>query len=619
MTATILLDLLKANLAAGVAVLAVLAIRSPVRPRFGAQAAYLLWIAPLAAGLAALVPHPAARTMMAPVVASASAAVSEFVATAPAAVTRAGPDLASLALALWGLGVAVTAVVLLRRQAAFLSAMGRVEPTAGGVFRAERAGVGPAVVGVLRPRIVTPADFETRFGPEERALILAHEGVHLRRGDAAVNALACAAQCLCWFNPLAHLAARLLRIDQELACDASVIDRFPGARRTYAELLLKTQLATQPLPLGCHWPARAEHPLKARIAMLTSPLPEAAMRGMGLAVAAALTLGAGGLAWASQPGAVAASQPAGPGPEERQEAQARNALHPSYSCDRVLELSGGGCKIIQVPVWLALPTHADMMRQYPPAALKAGVTAEVAVHCEMTGDGLLTACAAGETQVKAPGGAAVDDSLRAAFAAAAVAVSRYYQFAIPGRVPTAGLGRSRANLKIVFDPNSTGREFPPGPPGSTPARAPTPASAGRGDLSIARGAVAADASRPAIQRVSRATETEAAPEARLAAFLQSPNWSRRPTVEDLVRAYPAEAVRANIEGDVVLHCQVAADGRLADCSVLRETPPGAGFGAAALKLTPLFEAREQTPQGGPKRGTDIRIPIRFRLPTPPPA
>ena len=109
------------------------------------------------------------------------------------------------------------------------------------------------------------------------------------------------------------------------------------------------------------------------------------------------------------------------------------------------------------------------------------------------------------------------------------------------------------------------------------------------------------------------------PAAALAAFLQSPNWSRRPTVADLVRAYPAEAVKANVEGDVVLHCRVTAAGQLADCGVLRETPQGAGFGAAALSLTPLFEAREQTPEGGPKRGSDIRLPIRFRLPSPPSA
>lgn len=611
MIAETLAGLAKANLAAGLVVLPVLGLRALVRPRFGAGAAYLLWLAPLAAGLAVLAPHPAARTLITPMVVSATTAVDAFVAAAPAQLS-AGPDLAGLAFAVWLVGVAAAAALLARRQGAYLAAMGRLEPCVGGVFRAEHPGVGPAVVGVLRPRIVAPADFETRFGEQERALILAHEGVHLKRGDAAVNALACAVQCLCWFNPLVHVAARLLRIDQELACDAAVIGRFPAARRAYAELLLKTQLVGQPLPLGCHWPAGAEHPLKERIAMLKSPLPERAVRGMGIAVVACVTLGAGGLAWASQPAATAAPEPTGPGPEERQQAQAHNALHPSYSCDHALELSGGGCKIIRVPVWLALPTHADMMRQYPPAALKAGVTADVAIHCKMTGDGLLTACAAGETAVKAPGSAAVDDGFRAAFGAAAVAVSRYYQFAIPDRVPAAGLGRMRATVTIVFDPNSTGLEFPPGPPGSAPAPVKVSTAA-----PPARKVLAAFVP-PAAPKASPAPSGPAAqtPAAGLAAFQRSPNWSRRPTVEDLVKVYPPEAVKAKVEGDVVLGCHVTATGALADCSVLRETPEGAGFGAAALKLTGLFEAREQTPEGGPKRGTDIRIPIRFRMPTP---
>jgi len=74
-----------------------------------------------------------------------------------------------------------------------LDPLGRLTPLRGSVggYRSARAGVGPAVVGVLRPRIVTPSDFETRFSEDERALILAHERTHLRRGDHIANAVAC--------------------------------------------------------------------------------------------------------------------------------------------------------------------------------------------------------------------------------------------------------------------------------------------------------------------------------------------------------------------------------------------------------------------------------------------
>src|SRR6185503_20979525 len=99
-----------------------------------------------------------------------------------------------------------------------------------------------AVVGALDPHVVVPSDFEARFDAEERVLVLAHEWAHLRRQDARVNALVALLQCAFWFNPLVHLAARAIRMDQELACDAAVIAQFPEARRRYAEAMLKTQV-----------------------------------------------------------------------------------------------------------------------------------------------------------------------------------------------------------------------------------------------------------------------------------------------------------------------------------------------------------------------------------------
>src|SRR5579864_8699113 len=116
MIALILTGLAKANLAAGAAILLVLAVRGGLRPRFGAQAAYLLWLAPLAAGLAVLAPHAAAQTAIAPMVQGAFVAMDEFVATAPA--VRAGPDAAVVLFGLWVAGALAAAALLLRRQAA---------------------------------------------------------------------------------------------------------------------------------------------------------------------------------------------------------------------------------------------------------------------------------------------------------------------------------------------------------------------------------------------------------------------------------------------------------------------------------------------------------------------
>ena len=92
-----------------------------------------------------------------------------------------------------------------------------------------------------------------------------------------------------------------MRMDQELACDEAVVSRFPGARRAYAEVLMKAQLAVLPLPLGCYWPSKTQHPLVERVAMLKR---RDIGRGRRVAGAAALTVlcaGAGVAAWAAQP------------------------------------------------------------------------------------------------------------------------------------------------------------------------------------------------------------------------------------------------------------------------------------------------------------------------------
>jgi beta-lactamase regulating signal transducer with metallopeptidase domain len=105
--------------------------------------------------------------------------------------------------------------------------------------------------------------------PEARALIRAHEWEHIRRSDVGTRSFLALVQCLFWFNPLIHLAAAGLRLDQELACDEAVVRRL-GRRRLYAETLLKCHV-DRPSPLGCHWGAGGLHPLEARLAALARP------------------------------------------------------------------------------------------------------------------------------------------------------------------------------------------------------------------------------------------------------------------------------------------------------------------------------------------------------------
>jgi beta-lactamase regulating signal transducer with metallopeptidase domain len=281
-----LAPLLQANLAAAAAVALVLALRLPARRLFGARIAYGLWVLVPLAALATLLPERVV-TVRASVVASAQATPAIFESATPVMQAPASFDPWPLAVAVWIAGGLVSLAWLGWRQAQF-----------GRAVREGRAG--PAVVGVLRPRIVTPDDFERRYTPREQLVVLAHEEVHIARQDSRTNAVVAFVRCANWFNPLLHVLARYLRIDQELACDAQVVARHPTARRSYAEAMLKTQLAARPLPLGCYWPAPSLHPLAERISLLSRRTDRRDQR-LGAAMVAALAFATVGSAWASKP------------------------------------------------------------------------------------------------------------------------------------------------------------------------------------------------------------------------------------------------------------------------------------------------------------------------------
>src|SRR5581483_10770674 len=94
------------------------------------------------------------------------------------------PDPLPWVAAIWLIGACSAFVLLVRAQRRFVRALGRLLPLDTDVVRAESSSGSPALVGAWRPRIVLPADFETRYDAAERALILAHERTHRARGDA---------------------------------------------------------------------------------------------------------------------------------------------------------------------------------------------------------------------------------------------------------------------------------------------------------------------------------------------------------------------------------------------------------------------------------------------------
>lgn len=274
------------------AVVLVLALRPPLRRLAGARVAYGMWALVPVALLAVLVPAPQAAGSVAGLSGLALPAVQLDVSQA-ASGALGMPWL----LGCWIAGVLAVAALSGLAQQRFLRALGPIHRRADGLHQAHGGAGLPAAVGLLRPRIVVPADFDYRYDADERALMVLHERLHIRSGDLAANALATVLRCLFWFNPLVHASWRRFRHDQELACDQRVLHHHPRSRRCYGEAMLKTQLADLPFPLACNW--GYGHPIKERIAMLKYPLPSPRRATIGVAFVFLLAMGGGLTVWAN--------------------------------------------------------------------------------------------------------------------------------------------------------------------------------------------------------------------------------------------------------------------------------------------------------------------------------
>src|SRR6476660_8854819 len=101
----------------------------------------------------------------------------------------------------------------------------------------------PMTWGVLHPVVLVPADdFDSTI--EQRLDVLRHELAHVRRYDCLTQLVGQVACALHWFNPLAWIAARELRVERERACDDEVL-RAGGKASDYAEYLLRVARSTR--------------------------------------------------------------------------------------------------------------------------------------------------------------------------------------------------------------------------------------------------------------------------------------------------------------------------------------------------------------------------------------
>ncbi|MBU2604539.1 MAG: hypothetical protein KKC43_01430 [Alphaproteobacteria bacterium] len=334
-------------LAVSVLILLVLLARKSIAREFGPSIAYALWLVPLArlllpplptsmswvsllglapsVALAEVVAEPAAlpgdmplffEAPLAALAPEAGAARTVFVgngAPVNAPVVdmlpniEMGTALAATLLGIWLIGGLIVIARNIAAQHSFMTVVYRecmpasshLQTTADQVAR--QVGLtrtpqiatslisnGPLVTGLFRPIVLLPAWFEADYDDAQQRAALAHELTHVKRGDLWALQLAELFVACLWFNPLAYLARRAFRTDQEAACDSDVLRCGAASPHAYGSTLLKAVRISVPerLPLAASLPLT--HSLKERMRLMTYPTPSKRRRLAGLGLTAVL-------------------------------------------------------------------------------------------------------------------------------------------------------------------------------------------------------------------------------------------------------------------------------------------------------------------------------------------
>jgi len=101
----------------------------------------------------------------------------------------------------------------------------------------------PLTWGVIKPVVILPTESKN-WTQDQRSSALFHELSHIKRGDFLVKILARCSLALYWFNPLSWFAFRMMKKEQEKACDELVLKA--GVKpSTYAVNLLSIKNAGQ--------------------------------------------------------------------------------------------------------------------------------------------------------------------------------------------------------------------------------------------------------------------------------------------------------------------------------------------------------------------------------------
>jgi TonB family protein len=93
-----------------------------------------------------------------------------------------------------------------------------------------------------------------------------------------------------------------------------------------------------------------------------------------------------------------------------------------------------------------------------------------------------------------------------------------------------------------------------------------------------------------------------------------PDFVKTSTQAQMLAVFPPQARAEGVSGKVLLECSAGPKGELTNCTVLKEDPPGQGFGEAALKLSVHGQVKTRDRKGVSIVGRPFKLTMRFVAP-----
>jgi protein TonB len=93
--------------------------------------------------------------------------------------------------------------------------------------------------------------------------------------------------------------------------------------------------------------------------------------------------------------------------------------------------------------------------------------------------------------------------------------------------------------------------------------------------------------------------------------ITKPTFLRLPSSNEIMAAFPVEALKRHQEGRAVLKCIAQFDGSLKNCIIVSETPAGLGFADGALRASTTIRLAAKEKDGAAVACRPMTMPIGF--------